>query len=184
MVFLGCQEPVRAYIRGNGPWRIHSELLQEGEEAGETTNGTASILARAHGCEGEGTMGKRSRRPDRQTPQSTGCPPWELLSSPWNGTRLAAGCISLLQPACSKGRFEVQPAVKAACVRMNGITGKALWRDRVASWAETRYLQPHCPAFSVGLSSIRLPFPPHSGACNQGTHGLLSPHAPSHSEES
>lgn len=129
MVSLGCQEPVRAYIRGNGPWRIHSELLQEGEEAGETTNGTASILARAHGCEGEGTMGKRSRRPDRQTPQSTGCPPWELLSSPWNGTRLAAGCISLLQPACSKGRFEVQPAVKAACVRMNGITGKALWRQ-------------------------------------------------------
>ena len=79
MVPLGCQEPVRAYIRGNGPWRIHSEPLQEGKEADETTNGTASILTRAHGCEDEGTMRKRSRRPDGQIPQSTGCHPWELL---------------------------------------------------------------------------------------------------------
>ena len=175
---------MRAYIQGNGPWRIHSEPLQEGKEAGETTNGTASILTRAHGCEDEGTM--RKRCPGDQTDRYHS--PLDALhgscwSSPWNSTRLAAGCISLLQPACSKETFEVQPAMKGASIRMNGITGKALWGDRMASWAETRYLHPHCPAFAVGLSSICLPFPPHSGACNKGTHGLLLSHAPSHSEE-
>lgn len=66
MVSLGCQEPVRAYIRGNGPWRIYSEPLQEEGEAGEAANGTAGILTKAHGCEDQGTMRERPRRPGRQ----------------------------------------------------------------------------------------------------------------------
>lgn len=99
MVSLGCQEPVRAYIRGNGPWRIYSEPLQEGEEAGETANGTAGILTKAHGCEDEGTMRKRSRRPDRQIQQSAGCPPWELLVSTLEWHK--AGCWLHFSPPAS-----------------------------------------------------------------------------------